>query len=274
MVRAKRTQDLVEGQLKMQGQADNLAVGMEKLHARTSEMEAPFEALKLKVGSGDVQPDDYAAMAADKKRKVSEAASAWLRSGREGSLARARALASSGAGATRSAGTARSTGSTPRGGRRDAGPRGDLRCRFVLQRLPQVMKGRLPALMKGLHGFSGKDLLRAQCPRSSTAFASVVMAGSDAAEVLQRRKKALVTGCFEGSTAVPLVIALDREKWLHKLLMLEWPILEQMRPKHGLEDAILSKSRVGDKSCFKLHVRRSAQGARRRRVPLDHRWWP
>lgn len=114
----------------MQGQVDNLAGGMEKLHSLT---EAQFEALRLKVGHGDALPDDDVAMTADKKRMVSEAVSAWPRSVGEGSFVRACALASSGAGAPSSAGAARSTSSTFGGARRGAGHSRNPRCLFVVK---------------------------------------------------------------------------------------------------------------------------------------------
>lgn len=70
------------------------------------------------------------------------------------------------------------------GGFRGSGARDDPRCRLVIKRLPQIMKARLPNLVKGLWEALGDDLVRVQGPDAASLRTIVVAHASVVTRIL------------------------------------------------------------------------------------------
>lgn len=170
----QRTHELREGQAQLHSQVQHISPGMVALHSKTAEMEARFEALKCKSKVGGAAEED-SAMGGDKKRKVEAPASQPQgQSGPWGSTPR---VVYVGAGAG-SSGDAPGGGGVVVGSARNDGADSDIKCRFVVKRMPVVIKSRLPMLLSGLYCFLGIDLILVQGGASATAYTSVVTAAA------------------------------------------------------------------------------------------------
>lgn len=246
------THELREGQHQLQAQIQTVSAGMTTLHTKTAEMEARFEALKLQVRTGGPADEDVN-MSGDKKRKVAaQPAQPVGQSSQRASTPRV-VYAGTKAG---------SSGDAPRGGNggggdghRDGGDGGDIKCRFVVKRMPQVMKGRLPSLLPGLYEFLGDDLVKVQGAMSSSAFTFVVSSASVVDRVLAKHKIDPFMGKFGEGDAVPLVVMPDRPRWVQKLLTMEWPVIQHLKNMSGVEDASMNKFRDGARRGMRIYVR-------------------
>lgn len=96
---------------------------------------------------------------------------------------------------------------------------GDRRCRFVVKRLPQVVRNRLPRLPQELH-----DFVRAQGLQSARAFTFVVSSEFIVPHMLWKHRVRPSRGKSEQiGKPTHLVITPDSEKWLQKLLTMQVP---------------------------------------------------
>lgn len=117
------------------------------------------------------------------------------------------------------------------------------------------MRSRLPELMPELFAFVGSGVLSVKGPVSGTAFTLVLDSEMLASTVLRRHRAKPFEGIFGvGAAAQPLVIQPDRERWLQKLLSMQWPVIEFLRALPTVEDATCKKYRVGARRYVKLHV--------------------
>lgn len=168
------THELREGQASLQAQVQQISSGMTTLHSKTADMEARFEALKLQFKCGEpAGVDEDSAMGTEKKRKCEapspQHAGAGSRVGSRGATPRV-VYVGPGAG---SSGDAPAGGGGGAGARRDGGD-SSIKCRFVVKRMPMVMKSRLPSLLAGLYELMGDGLQRVQGGASGSAYTFVM----------------------------------------------------------------------------------------------------
>lgn len=81
-----------------------------------------------------------------------------------------------------------------------------------------------------------------------------------AATVLRRHKEQTFTRTFEpGGERVQMNLQPDREKWLRKLLTLQWLVLDFLRLLPNVENASMTKYRIGEGRSVRIYAKGEGQ---------------